>query len=43
METMPVVGTSGHGFADVMAYAIAGDPREIWKNRKKKLRFPNVV
>ena len=25
METMPVVGPSGHGFADVMAYAIAGD------------------
>ena len=26
METMPVVGATGHGFADVMAYAIAGDP-----------------
>jgi len=26
METMPVVGSSGHGFANVMAYAIAGDP-----------------
>ncbi len=25
METMPVVGVIGHGFADVMAYAIAGD------------------
>jgi hypothetical protein len=25
METMPVVGTSGHGFADVMAHLIAGD------------------
>ncbi len=25
METMPVVGVAGHGFADVMAYAIAGD------------------
>ena len=25
METMPVVGSSSHGFADVMAYAIAGD------------------
>jgi len=26
MEAMPVVGVVGHGFADVMAYAIAGDP-----------------
>ncbi len=26
METMPIVGSSGHGFADVMAYLIAGDP-----------------
>ena len=26
MESMPVVGMTGHGFADVMAYAIAGDP-----------------
>jgi adenylate cyclase len=25
METMPVLGTSGHGFADVMAHLIAGD------------------
>jgi hypothetical protein len=25
METMPVVGVSGHGFADVMAHLIAGD------------------
>ena len=25
METMPAVGATGHGFADVMAYAIAGD------------------
>jgi TolB-like protein/DNA-binding winged helix-turn-helix (wHTH) protein/Tfp pilus assembly protein PilF len=25
METMPVVGTSGHGFADVMAHLTAGD------------------
>ncbi len=25
METMPAVGVTGHGFADVMAYAIAGD------------------
>jgi hypothetical protein len=26
MESMPVVGESGHGFADVMAHLIAGDP-----------------
>jgi TolB-like protein/DNA-binding winged helix-turn-helix (wHTH) protein/Tfp pilus assembly protein PilF len=26
METMPVVGMTGHGFADVMAHLIAGDP-----------------
>jgi hypothetical protein len=26
METMPVVGVIGHGFADVMAHLIAGDP-----------------
>jgi tetratricopeptide (TPR) repeat protein len=26
METMSVVGASGHGFADVMAHLIAGDP-----------------
>jgi tetratricopeptide (TPR) repeat protein len=25
MESMPVLGTSGHGFADVMAHLIAGD------------------
>ncbi len=25
MEAMPVVGTSGHGFGDVMAHLIAGD------------------
>ena len=25
METMPVVGVTGHGFADVMAHLIAGD------------------
>jgi Tfp pilus assembly protein PilF len=25
METMPVVGAAGHGFADVMAHLIAGD------------------
>jgi hypothetical protein len=28
METMPVVGSSGHGFADVMAHLIAGDPAQ---------------
>jgi len=28
METMPVVGSGGHGFADVMAHLIAGDPAQ---------------
>ena len=28
MESMPVLGTSGHGFADVMAQLIAGDPAQ---------------
>jgi TolB-like protein/Tfp pilus assembly protein PilF len=28
MESMPAVGTSGHGFADVMAQLIAGDPAQ---------------
>jgi tetratricopeptide (TPR) repeat protein len=28
MESMSVVGTSGHGFADVMAHLIAGDPAQ---------------
>jgi len=28
MESMPVVGVSGHGFADVMAHLIAGDPAQ---------------
>jgi Flp pilus assembly protein TadD len=28
METMPVVSLSGHGFADVMAHLIAGDPAQ---------------
>jgi hypothetical protein len=26
METMPVVSNVGHGFSDVMAHIIAGDP-----------------
>jgi TolB-like protein len=26
IETMPVVSTNGHGFSDVMAHTIAGDP-----------------
>jgi hypothetical protein len=26
METMPVVSNTGHGFSDVMAHIIAGDP-----------------
>jgi tetratricopeptide (TPR) repeat protein len=28
METMPVVGTAGHGFTDAMAHAIAGDAEQ---------------
>ena len=28
METMPVGGLAGHGFADVMAHIIGGDPRQ---------------
>jgi adenylate cyclase len=28
METMPVVGVIGHGFADVMAHLIMGDPAQ---------------
>ena len=28
VESMPAVGSSGHGFADVLAHLIAGDPAQ---------------